>query len=136
MSSNVIPRAFGACLMDTSNACSDFFTKRMSKVENKKVDESVHRAHASLLHPEHPRYRRMENSIVSKVSLRTSQTRKYNRIYVMIKVWGSLGSIKSIHLVTVSTPLTSNAPSVVSVTVLSRLEEQKTLTVMFIPRST
>ena len=71
----------------------------------------------------------MENGIVSKVSLRTSQTRKYNRIYVMIKVWGSLGSIKSIHRVTVSTPLTSNAPSVVSVTVLSRLEEQKTLTV-------
>ena len=61
---------------------------------------------------EHPRYRRMENSIVSKVSLRTSQTRKYNRMYVMIKVWGSLGSIKSIHRVTVSTLLTSNAPSV------------------------
>ena len=47
MSSNVIPRAFGACLMDISVACSDFFTKRMSKVENKKVDESVHRARAS-----------------------------------------------------------------------------------------
>ena len=59
----------------------------------------------------------MENGIVSKKSLRTSQTRKYKRIYVMIKVWGSLGSIKSIHRVTVSTPLTSNAPSVVSVTV-------------------
>ena len=65
----------------------------------------------------------MENGIVSKVSLRTSQTRKYNRIYVMIKVWGSLGSIKSIHRVMVSTPLTSNAPSVASVTVLSRLME-------------
>ena len=47
MSSNVIPRAFGDCLMDISVACSDFFTKRMSKVENKKVDESVHRARAS-----------------------------------------------------------------------------------------
>ena len=78
---------------------------------------------------EHPRYRRMENSIVSKVSLRTSQTRKYNRMYVMIKVWGSLGSIKSIHRVTVSTPLTSNAPSVVIVTVLSRLEEDSNGTV-------
>jgi len=67
----------------------------------------------------------MENSIVSKVSLRTSQTRKYNRMYVMIKVWGSLGSIKSIHRVTVSTPLTSNAPSVVIVTVLSNPGHKK-----------
>jgi len=47
MSQNVIPRAFGTCLMEISNACSDFFTTRMSKVENKEVDESVHRAHAS-----------------------------------------------------------------------------------------
>ena len=67
----------------------------------------------------------MENGIVSKVSLRTSQTRKYNRIYVMINVWGSLGSIKSIHRVTVSTLLTSNAPSVVIVTVLSRTRTLK-----------
>ena len=67
----------------------------------------------------------MENSIVSKVSLRTSQRREYNRIYVMINVWGSLGSIKSIHRVTVSTLLTSNAPSVVIVTVLSRSKTQK-----------
>ena len=74
---------------------------------------------------QHPRYRRMENSIVSKVSLRTSQRREYNRIYVMINVWGSLGSIKSIHRVTVSTLLTSNAPSVVIVTVLSRTRTLK-----------
>ena len=136
MSSNVIPRAFGDCLMDISNACSDFFAKRMNKVENQKVDDSAHLAHASSTLDKSRTYRWMENGIVSKVRLRTSQTRKYNRIYVMIKVWGSLGSIKSIHRVTVSTPLTSNAPSVVSVTVLSRLEEQKTLTVTFIPRST
>lgn len=72
-------------------------------------------------------YRWMENGIVSKVSLRTSQTRKYNGIYVRIKVWGILGSIKCIQRVLVSTPLTSNAPSVASVTVLSRLDAQKTL---------
>ena len=47
MSLNVIPRAFGTCLVDISNACSDFFAKRMNKVENKKVDDSAHLAHAS-----------------------------------------------------------------------------------------
>ena len=47
MSLNVIPRAFGTCLVDISNACSDFFTKRMNKVENQKVDDSAHLAHAS-----------------------------------------------------------------------------------------
>jgi len=31
MSLNVIPRAFGTCLVDISNACSDFFAKRMNK---------------------------------------------------------------------------------------------------------
>ena len=47
MSLNVIPRAFGTCLVDISNACSDFFAKRMNKVENQKVDDSAHLAHAS-----------------------------------------------------------------------------------------
>ena len=138
MSLNVIPRAFGTCLVDISNACSDFFAKRMNKVENQKVDDSAHLAHASStldkwINP--AQYRWMENGIVSKVSLRTSQTRKYNGIYVRIKVWGILGSITCIQRVLVSTPLTSNAPSVASVTVLSRLDAQKTLTVTSIPRS-
>jgi hypothetical protein len=29
MSLNVIPRAFGTCLVDISNACSDFFAKKL-----------------------------------------------------------------------------------------------------------
>ena len=63
-----------------------------------------------------PQYRRMENGIVSKVSIRTSQTGKYSGIYVWIKVWGILGSIKSIERVPVSTTVISNAPSLRSVT--------------------
>ena len=43
---HVIPRAFGTrLLVDVSNARSDFFAKRMNKVENKKVDDSAHLAH-------------------------------------------------------------------------------------------
>ena len=45
---NVIPRAFGTCPCGYIECiCSDFFAKRMNKVENQKVDDSAHLAHAS-----------------------------------------------------------------------------------------
>ena len=113
---NVIPRAFGTCPCGYIECiCSDFFAKRMnkkSKIKKLMIPPTSLMPLPPWINP--AQYRWMENGIVSKVSLRTSQTRKYNGIYVRIKVWGILGSIKCIQRVLVSTPLTSNAPSVAS----------------------
>ena len=47
MSVKANPRVFGTCSTNISNTYSDFFKKRMCKVENKKVDDSTQLARAS-----------------------------------------------------------------------------------------
>jgi hypothetical protein len=106
----------------------------MNKVENQKVDDSAHLAHASST---------LDKSrtipVDGKWHCVKSESKNITNAEIQryIREDKGLGDfrIDKVYSARSGIHTTSNAPSVASVTVLSRLDAQKTLTVTSIPRS-
>ena len=135
MSLNVIPRAFGTCLVDISNACSDFFAKRMNKVENQKVDDSAHLAHASSTLdksrtiPVDGKWHCVKSESKNITNAEIQRYIREDKGLGDFRINNVYSARSGIHTTYFKCAFSSK------LTVLSRLDAQKTLTVTSIPRS-